>query len=1026
MKKLILALLGVTFSMTAFSQAIGTSVDYYQVHYGDVNGVDLNGYITYQVYIDMQNEDDFLSAIYGLLLADANPDEVDLYIDADCDCYNETAFGGFVPVSPSVIVGIEPLLDFDTYWTIGKRFSDEPGQVLTAISEPAGYNNGWNPCTNAIDDGAVFTTAGEPNGVAGPDSRVLVLQITTCADEFTFDLGAQVFVNGSQDEEDIILWEPDPITIENPCVANPLPIDFTTLEPILCQGEEATIEVNTGGNGSVTYDLLNVNGTDTTLVASQVDNPVFEGVGAGDYFIAMIDEIGCIDTIPDFTFTDPPGLNVTVELTQDNLCGGEDIAEICPTITGGQEPYTITIDGPGGFTQEINDGECFSNLSCVDGDGLFTVTVSDQSGCSFSEEVTISCPEELIVTTEVDPILCNGDNDAVISIDATGGTGLLTVELDVPDFTFDPAEAPFSIEVTDVTPGIYTLTVTDENNCVHTEEIEITEPDVLTAEFTETDMQCFGNCDGTISFLAAGGTAPYNLVVTDVDGNTQDADELCAGVYTATVTDDNGCQVTEEIEITEPAEILYEIGTTDISCFGEGDGQICVTNVTGGTGVVQWQISSPPSEATDLGTTECFEGLSPDVYVITFVDDNGCEITENGIVINEPAALEIIATPTPISCFGSDDGMIDVSATGGTGEITLTAPESNTLPATIENLAPGNVNVVIIDETGCQDSVLVEVIEPEAVSIEVLQVNDITCGGDCNGSAEIDLDGGTGELALLLNGEPSTPIALCAGDYEAIVIDENSCQDTAFFEIIQPDPIEFLINIDQVTCTGMNDGSVNIFPTGGVGPLTWEIIQDVDINNLFEGEYTVVAEDSTGCTADSTFIVTAEIETDMEVEIFTSPVTCWNEADGTATAAVSGGTLPISYEWNDPNNQTTATAIGLPEEVYSVTVTDAIGCTLSFLAEVEPTEGCFFIADALTPNGDGANDEWVIGGLEYFPNSLVQVYNRWGQLLFESRGYSTRWDGTWNGSKLPVADYYYVITYDESQDPITGTVTIKY
>jgi gliding motility-associated-like protein len=80
----------------------------------------------------------------------------------------------------------------------------------------------------------------------------------------------------------------------------------------------------------------------------------------------------------------------------------------------------------------------------------------------------------------------------------------------------------------------------------------------------------------------------------------------------------------------------------------------------------------------------------------------------------------------------------------------------------------------------------------------------------------------------------------------------------------------------------------------------------------------------------------------------------------------------------------------------------------------------------LTPNGDGFNDDWVIGGLEFFPTALVQVYNRWGQLLFESRGYNQRWDGTWNGRLVSVADYYYVITYDVNRDPLTGTVTVKY
>jgi gliding motility-associated-like protein len=109
-----------------------------------------------------------------------------------------------------------------------------------------------------------------------------------------------------------------------------------------------------------------------------------------------------------------------------------------------------------------------------------------------------------------------------------------------------------------------------------------------------------------------------------------------------------------------------------------------------------------------------------------------------------------------------------------------------------------------------------------------------------------------------------------------------------------------------------------------------------------------------------------------------------------------------------------------------VTVTDALGCRRSATQEVEVIEGCLFIADALTPNDDGKNDEWVVGGLEDFPQSELKVYNRWGQLLFTTNGGQERWDGRFNGARLPVADYYYTIELFPGALPIRGTVTVKY
>jgi gliding motility-associated-like protein len=374
--------------------------------------------------------------------------------------------------------------------------------------------------------------------------------------------------------------------------------------------------------------------------------------------------------------------------------------------------------------------------------------------------------------------------------------------------------------------------------------------------------------------------------------------------------------------------------------------------------------------------------------------------------------------------------MIEVTSEGGTGAVVIVDPVNEGLPYTFTDLAAGNYPVTIEDETGCQTSASADIIEPSQVFIDITGTTEIGCGGDCDGTVQFETGGGTGDLTVLFNNEDLDPNALCAGEYMALSCDLNGCCDSSMFEIVQPDPIEILTDITPVTCTGMNDGMLNVFPIGGIGPLTWEATdlegEEIDLNNLFEGEYFITASDSTGCSTDTTVVVFAAIVTDMEITIFTSPVTCWDAADGTATAAVTGGNLPISYQWTDPLSQITATAVGLTEDVYNVTITDAIGCTLSEFAEVEPTIGCFFIATALTPNGDGFNDEWIVGGLEYFPQAVVQVFNRWGQLLFESKGYSTRWDGTWDGNLLPVADYYFVITYDENQDPITGAVTIKY
>ena len=231
----------------------------------------------------------------------------------------------------------------------------------------------------------------------------------------------------------------------------------------------------------------------------------------------------------------------------------------------------------------------------------------------------------------------------------------------------------------------------------------------------------------------------------------------------------------------------------------------------------------------------------------------------------------------------------------------------------------------------------------------------------------------------------------------------------------------------------MSDGSADIFPIGGtVSDQEYDMVvldtagNVANLNNLSEMTYTALVTDQLGCSYSETFSIGIENETDMELATFASPVTCWNAEDGTATVSVVGGKPPFTFEWSDPFGQTNATAVGLTEDTYTVVVTDVFGCRRSMSQSVEAIEGCLFIADALTPNDDGKNDEWVVGGLEDFPESEVMVFNRWGQRLFYTQGGQESWKGRFSGARLPVADYYYTISLYPGALPIRGTVTIKY
>ena len=976
---------------------------------------ELDGYVTYKLFAEFTNPDDELSAIYSDAAVLGTPP---FYIDAPCGCFN--------PALGNVLLGgnlNEALFDFfpsvayDTFWTLGFANGEQ-----AALGNP-NYNMS-TMCQEEENSGLIFTV--EPVA-AGDDLRIQFAQVTTCG-SFEFHACFQVFINGNQTPYQEWCMDGDgngPEVVQNPCEPYlDTDAEIAVTNSIDCFGDLAAIDVNVNGAAPITYELYNA--TDTSLVATQVGNNSFADIAEGSYFVAIMDGNTCRDTSGLVEFIEPEELVAAWELLEDNVCPGDLGSVIEVDFSGGTGPFDIVaFSAENVGSGEYPDGNNqWVGLECVNGNGEWLLEIEDFNGCGTDTSITVTCidPLELEVTSE--NITCYSYGDGIIEGFMSGGTGILTLSGSPNLGTNISGEGTVNFSVTDLGAADYFLLVTDENGCEVEGGALIIEPDPVSIELTITDLPCAEACDGEVNIAAFGGSGSFDYAVTDSDENEYADENLCAGDYLANAIDNNGCVVQEAFSISAPDSILFDLVVTDVTCNGEDNGIICIENATGGTGALSYQID-PPGAA--FGFESCFD-VGAGTYVLTVMDEAGCEVSSDPQLLVEPDAIQLILTPTEITCTSFADGLLEVEGIGGTGDLMLVQPVEGMLPFVIEDLDEGPIGVTVEDANGCIITVASEIEEPDSLVVEWLLLENVVCGGDCDGSAVVDFSGGTGSVALTLNGQEDFNFgALCAGDYTASVIDANGCQDSTEFEITEPDPIEVLINVTDVTCTGMKDGEVNIFPVGGTGDISWSVIeQGIDLLNLYEGIYNIVAIDSTGCVEDTAFVVSAEEDTDMLINMLSSPVTCWNEQDGTATASVVGGNLPIEYLWSDELTQTTATATGLYEDTYSVVVTDSLGCTLTRVVTVDPTIGCLFIAEAITPNGDGYNDEWVVGGLEFFPTAVVRVFNRWGQELFNSVGYQKRWDGRYNNAPLPMADYYYVIEFSGNQDPITGTVTLKY
>lgn len=378
---------------------------------------------------------------------------------------------------------------------------------------------------------------------------------------------------------------------------------------------------------------------------------------------------------------------------------------------------------------------------------------------------------------------------------------------------------------------------------------------------------------------------------------------------------------------------------------------------------------------------------------------------------------------------------ICTSTSGGQDPVIVSCVDANGVVQPItgscfENLVAGTYTITAVEGLGA--SLTNEVIINAPVTVLVNSTTSTSCFGVCDGTLELTVNGGEGEYTYLIDNVifeyPADFQTLCGGNYTLEVIDELICSTEVNFTISEPNQLSVDISVGNTTCTGMNDGIANLTPPiGGVPPISIEYEHaNLDFLHMEVGEYPFEIIDSQGCIERDTIFIVEDLVSDFEVDMFSTPVTCWNEYDGTATALTTGGLFPITFLWDDPNAQTTEVAIGLTNKRYNVLITDGNGCFYEREVDIELTAGCLFIADALTPNNDGLNDIWNIGGLEFFPNATVQVFNRWGQQLFISTGYNIPWNGTYLGEALPIADYFYVITNSGTEEPITGTVTIKY
>ena len=632
------------------------------------------------------------------------------------------------------------------------------------------------------------------------------------------------------------------------------------------------------------------------------------GLCAGTYTCTIKDANNCTITKV-FTITQPTAITLTTTFTQATCNQANGTATV--TITGGTPNYTINWS-PSGGTNATATG-----LSA----GNYTVTVTDANGCTRTATVTIPQAAGPAATlTSSTNVTCFNACNGTASVNVTGGQNPIT-------FAWTPSGGN-SANATGLCAGNYTCTVTDANGCTSTVTVTITQPTQLTLAVAGFNASCNGQCNGQGVCIPSGGTPGYTFNWTPSGGNNPSATGLCAGVYTCTVTDQNGCTASDTAIVGQPAALNANTTSTTSHC-NQPDGTASVT-VTGGTGPYTYAWS--PSNQTSANAT----GLTPNTYTVTVTDFNGCTITASVVVPSTPAVTASISGSTNATCFGNCDGTANVTATGGNSPYTYAWAPSGGNTANATGLCAGTYTCTVTDQFGCSDSAVVTITQPTQVTVTTTQVN-VSCNGGCNGTATATGAGGTAPYTYSWSNSQLTATAtgLCAGNYTVYTTDANGCTGQVQVIITQPTLLSVTASANPAAICVGTQSSLSATGNGGTPNYTYNWMPGnlngsaVTVSPVTTTTYTVTITDANGCTDTSAVTVTVN---PLPVVSFTGP------ASGCVPLCVTlTNTTPnaVTSNWDFGDN---STGTGSPVNhcyttpgVYGVTlvVTDANGCTNS-------------------------------------------------------------------------------------------------
>ncbi|MBS1687038.1 MAG: gliding motility-associated C-terminal domain-containing protein, partial [Bacteroidetes bacterium] len=790
---------------------------------------------------------------------------------------------------------------------------------------------------------------------------------------------------------------------------------------------ETHVDVACYGNNTGTITLTGAGGTSpygTAWWSDGATGDVRNNLLAGTYNYTDSDHNGCLVT-GSVTITQPATGGMTITMTEtDATCSSGNTGSATATVSGGVSPYGFSWSG--GYTQNDPLTSTDNNLAPA----TYAVTVTDANGCTALGSTTVNAPAAITAQMSVTNVNCYNGTDGAISITSGGGTGAISYT-----WSSNAGSPGNSAVATSLAAGTYQVTLTDANGCELDTFASVAQPSSALTFATPVfvkNVSCNGGSDGEIQYTVSGGTGSYTYIWSgSAAGSGNDATGLAANSYDVTITDGNGCSVTDAQTVTEPAAVTITAQSqTNVTCSGNTDGTATLT-AAGGTPGGVYTYSWTPSVSSDSTAT----GLAAGTYTVVVSDNNSCTVQTTFNITAPPAITAQLSSVNEL-CNGGNNGSITVSAGGGSpasgGYVYTWTPNVSTTD-TATGLAAGSYTVVVTDSLGCSVSRSAIITEPAALTLTAASVVSVSCSRDSNGQVTFAVSGGTPGYQYAISPDGVTFSApngtgtfsdLKIGTYTGQVTDANGCTTTATATITAPDSVTVTINIDTVKCYGESNGGLIVTSAGGTPGYTYDFSGGVSNTtgldqNLIAGTYGVTVTDSRGCA--QTYQVVVPQPDSLHITITPDhPIVTLGET--TVIQAISNSPYEVMYTWSPADglsntNASNVTVTTNNDVVYTVTAyINPHGEHCSVVLQVPVTVVSIynvFVPNVFTPNGDGKNDFFEIyGDKKTFKFVEVSVYDRWGERVFFSNDVNFQWDGTFKSAQLEPGTFVYNVTVE--------------